>query len=151
MSVEEILKDPFVAEVDPTVHLDLDIDLLFQNLRNSRRGAAGGLGMTTDHWKILLDAPGPSLMGDMPTLFARGQILEDILTAVRVGRMTAMKPDGSFRGIVVGDVFSRLVARHRQAVCRAGRGCHPPFPVRNLHEGGDGVRSTHCASTDMYG
>ena len=28
--------DPFVAEVDPTVPLNLDIDLLLQNLRNSR-------------------------------------------------------------------------------------------------------------------
>ena len=131
--------DPFVAEVDPTVPLNLDIDLLLQNLRNSQRGAAAGpSGMSTEHLKILLDsAPGSSLFGDVATLFARCQLPEDILTAVRVGRMTALqKPDGG---------------HHRQAVCRARRGCHPPFPVRPLHEGGDGVRSTHGASTDQHG
>ena len=106
--------DPFVAEVDPTVPLNLDIDVLFQSLRNSRRGAAAGpSGMTTEHLKILLDdAAGSSLLGDVATLFGRGQLPEDILTAVRVGRMTALqKPDGGVRGVVVGDVFRRLVAR----------------------------------------
>ena len=45
--------DPVVAEVDPTVPLDLDIDLLCQNLQNSRRGAAGGpSGMTMEHLKM---------------------------------------------------------------------------------------------------
>ena len=88
-----------MAEVDPTVPLNLDIDLLLENLRNSRRGAAGGpSGMTTEHLKILLDsAPGSSLLGDVATLFARCQLPE--------------KPDGGVRGIVVGDVFRRLVAR----------------------------------------
>ena len=69
--------------------------------------------MTTEHLKILLDSvSGSSLLEDVATLFARGQIPQDILTAVRVGRMTALqKPDGGVRGIVVGAVFRRLVAR----------------------------------------
>ena len=42
--------------------------------------------MTTEHLKILLDsAPGSSMLGDVASLFARRQLPEDILTAVRVG------------------------------------------------------------------
>ena len=63
-----------MAEVDRTVPLNLDIDLLLQNLWNSRRGAAAGpSGMT---------AAGSSLFGDVATFFARGQLPEDSLTAV---------------------------------------------------------------------
>ena len=48
--------------------------------------------MTLEHLKILPEsAPGSSLLGDdVATLFARGRIPEDILMAVRVGRMTAL-------------------------------------------------------------
>ena len=44
--------------------------------------------------------------------FARGQVPVDILPLIRLGRITALrKPSGGIRGIVVGDVFRRLVAR----------------------------------------
>ena len=44
--------------------------------------------------------------------FARGRLPEEILRAVRIGRMTALqKPQGGIRGIVVGDFVRRLVAR----------------------------------------
>ena len=129
-----------MAEVDPTVPLNLDIDLLLENLRNSRRGAARGpSGMTTEHSKILLDStPGSSLLGDVATIFARGQLPKDNLTAVRVGRMTALqKLDGGVRGIVVGDVFRRLVARTiAKQFAEQAEGATHPFPIRPLHEGG---------------
>ena len=36
----------------------------------------------------------------------------DILEAIRLGRLTALqKPDGGVRGVVVGDIFRKLVAR----------------------------------------
>ena len=85
--------------------------------------------MTTEHLKILLDsAPGSSSLGDVTTLFARGQLPGDILTAVRVGRMTALqKPDGGVRCIVLGDVFRRLVARTiaKQFAVQAEGATHP--------------------------
>ena len=44
--------------------------------------------------------------------FARGCLPEEILQVVRKGRMIALqKPQGGIRGIVVGDVVRRLVAR----------------------------------------
>ena len=44
--------------------------------------------------------------------FAQASIPEEILAALRVGQMTALqKPNGGVRGIVVGDVIRRLVAK----------------------------------------
>ena len=103
-----------LLDMNPTVPVDLDVDLLLKNLRTSRRGAAAGpSGMTTEHLKIILDSiECYALFGEVATLFARGQIPREILEGVKVGRMTALqKPDGGVRGIVVGDVVRRLVAR----------------------------------------
>ena len=106
--------DPIILEETPVVPVGLDVDILLRNLRCSRRGAAGGpSGMTAEHLKPLLDSAVCSQMfGEVASQFARGRIPADVLAAVRVGRMTALqKPDGGVRGIVVGDVFRRLVAR----------------------------------------
>ena len=44
--------------------------------------------------------------------FAKGGVPQEIVDAIRMGRMTALrKLDGGFRGIVVGDLFRRLVSR----------------------------------------
>ena len=106
--------DPELMITNPAIPVDLDVDLLLKNLRTSRRGAAAGpSGTTTEHLKILLDSTECcALFGEVAILFARGQIPPEILEGVRVGRMTALqKPDGGVRGIVVGDVMRRLVAR----------------------------------------
>ena len=43
---------------------------------------------------------------------AVGNVPEEIIDTIRLGRMTALsKPDGGVRGIVVGDIVRRLVAR----------------------------------------
>ena len=100
--------------MNPTVPVDLDVDLLLKNLSTSRRGAeAGPSDMTTEHLKIILDTTECcALFGEVATLFAKGQIPREILEGVRVERMTALqKPDGGVRGIVVGDVVRRLVAK----------------------------------------
>ena len=45
-------------------------------------------------------------------LMAMASIPEEVLTAIRMGRMTALpKPTGGVRGIVAGDIIRRLVSR----------------------------------------
>ena len=40
------------------------------------------------------------------------RVPEEIIEAIRLGRLTALsKPDGGVRGIVVGDILRRMVAR----------------------------------------
>ena len=69
--------------------------------------------MTVEHLRPLLD-----LMRDQRLLcklaekVARANITPTVIEAIRMGRMTALrKANGGVRGIVVGDVVKRLVAR----------------------------------------
>ena len=98
----------------PDVPLDFDVDRLLKNLREARKGsAAGPSGMTSEHLKPLLESVECSrLFGEVATQFARGEMSEEILRGIKMGRMTALqKRDGGVCGIVVGDVVRRLVAR----------------------------------------
>jgi hypothetical protein len=84
------------------------------NLRSSKRGSAPGpSGMTSEHLQVLLDnEPCSSLLHAAAEHLARAQIPDVIQAAIRVGKLTALrKPAGGVRGIVVGDVLRRLVAR----------------------------------------
>ena len=70
--------------------------------------------MTSDHLFPVLENEGDSeLLCRVASLLSVGQVPEVILEAIRLGkRMTALsKLDGGVRGIVVGDVLWRLVAR----------------------------------------
>ena len=83
-------------------------------LRTARRGAAGGpSGMTADHLHPMLDNDHDSeLLSEAASILAQGIIPGDVKDGMRLGRLTALrKPDGGVRGIVVGDIMRRLVAR----------------------------------------
>ena len=85
----------------PIFHLDES--LFSKNVRSARRGVAGGpSGMTSDHMRPLLEHP-KDLHFFVP---GRRRVLEECcpMTALR-------KKDGGVRGIVVGEVIRRLVAR----------------------------------------
>ena len=48
----------------------------------------------------------------MASALAMARVPEEIIEALRLGRLTALsKPDGGVRGIVVGDILRRMVAR----------------------------------------
>ena len=83
--------------------------MLLKNLKSARRGAAGGpSGITTEHLRPLLDSEEDC---DCQA-FARARVPDEVLSAVRMGRITALqKPSGGIRGIVVGDSVRRLVSR----------------------------------------
>ena len=109
----EPLRTEFV-DMTPSVAVDLDLDLFTKNLRSARRGVAGlPSGITTEHLKLFLEnVVCAELFGETSTRLARGRVPPEIVSGIRLGRMTALQqPDGGVRGIVVGDVFRRLVAR----------------------------------------
>ena len=85
-----------------------------ENLRTSRRGAAAGpSGMNSDHLFPLLDSERDSMkFYEFASLLARGEVPGEVMEILRMGRITALsKPDGGVRGITVGDILRRLVAR----------------------------------------
>ena len=105
---------PELARTEPSEPFQLNIDQFLLSLRKARRGAAPGpSGMTSDHLFPVLESEVDSgLFGQVGSLLAVGKVPPGILQAIRLGRMTALsKTDGGVRGIVVGDIVRRLVAR----------------------------------------
>ena len=105
---------PKLIGFQPTALVELEQDRLLKNLRSARRGAAGGpSGMTADHVRPLLDSERDAeSFCRMCEEFARAQVSDEVVQALRMGRMTALhKSSGGIRGIVVGDFIRRLVAR----------------------------------------
>ena len=99
---------------DQRRHSFLDDDLFLQYLRTSRRGvAAGPSGMNSDHLFPLLDSERDSMkFYEFAFLLARGEVPGEVMEILRMGRIAALsKPDGGVRGITVGDILRRLVAR----------------------------------------
>ena len=111
------LRAPFSEDLltaQPEIPFQLDQGLLVKNLKSARRGAAGGpSGMTAEHLRPLLDSAADcDKFWFLCQAFAQAHIPEEVLTAVRMGRITALqKPSGGIRGIVVGDMVRRLVSR----------------------------------------
>ena len=109
------LRDPIPREVmehAPIRPFALDEDVFFKNLRSAKRGAAGGpSGMTVEHLRPLLDSVSDlKLFHSMAEGLARGAVPE-VVEALRLGRLTALRKPCGVRGIVAGDVVRRLVSR----------------------------------------
>ena len=103
-----------IAGLQPEEPFVLDQDMFLHNVRTARKGAAPGpSGMTADHLRPLVEHSGAArALSHGASLMAQARIPEEIMSAIRCGRMIALqKPDGGVRGIVVGDVFRRAVAR----------------------------------------
>ena len=98
----------------PGEQFQLDPDEFLIGLRKARRRAAAGpSGMTSDHLFPIFESEADSdLLVQVGALLSIGNVPETILKAIRLGRITALcKPDGGVRGIVVGDILRRLVAK----------------------------------------
>ena len=69
--------------------------------------------MTADHLRPLLECGQDSeLLWRLCQGLARAEVPAEVLRVVNMGRITALqKPTGGIRGIVVGDILRRLVAR----------------------------------------
>ena len=112
-----VLRDPIpddILNAMPTTPIVVDPEGIARNLRNARRGVAGGpSGMTSDHLRVLLESDhDTALFCRAAQDLARAHVLPDVLALLRMGRLTALqKPGGGVRGIVCGDVVRRLVAR----------------------------------------
>ena len=103
-----------VLEHIPEVEPALDRDWLLVSLRIARKGAVGSpSGMTAEHLRVLLQNERDSdLLHEMALDVVRADIPHEVLEAIRIGRMTALhKSGGDVRGIVVGDIIRRLVAK----------------------------------------
>ena len=93
---------------------NLDRDFFLMTLRKARNGAAGGpSGMTAEHLRVLLHNENDgNLHHETAVDVVKGEIPGPVAEAMRLGQMRALqKPAGGVRGIVVGDILRRLVAK----------------------------------------
>ena len=81
--------------------------------------------MTTDHLFPLLESERDSLkLHQFATTLARAEVPTKIVDLIRMGRIT----DGGVRGITVGHVLRRLIARTiAKQVCSAVESATSPF------------------------
>ena len=104
---------------------DLDEEVFCRNLRSARRGATPGpSGMICEHFQPILESD----RGHVAMLVARGCVPPMAFQVMRMGRLTALKkPQGGVRGIVVSDVFRRVIARTiaKQCVVAAEKATAP--------------------------
>ena len=129
-----VLRDPILVDilhVAPPEKCSLDFDAFTQNIRNARRGAAGGpSGMIAEHLRLILesDSETAAFFRDAQDL-ARAEVPHDVLVLLRMERLTALqKPGGGVRGIVCGDLVRRLVARSiAQQIAPAVQEATSPF------------------------
>ena len=103
-----------VRDTEPAEPVALDPLEFLTCLRKASRGAAAWpSGMTSDHLFPMLENEGDSQrLVEVASALAMARVPEEIIEAIRLGRLTALsKPDGGVRGIVVGDILRRMVAR----------------------------------------
>ena len=86
--------------------------------------------MTTDHLFPLKESERDSQkLHQFASTLARAEVPAEIVDLIRMGRITALrKKDGGVRGITVGDVLRRLIARTiAKQVCSAVESATSPF------------------------
>ena len=132
----------------------LDPDLFAKNVRNARRGAAGGpSGMTADHLRMILESEADTAkFWRLAQDLARAAIPEKILDVIRLERLTALaKPSGGHPNIVCGDIVRRLVARTMaQQLAPAVERATSPFQYAfTTRAGGECIAHAFQAFTDL--
>ena len=70
-------------------------------------------GTRYEHLRVLIEDPDAwGMFARFAQAFARAEVPQDVMQAMRLGRMTALqKDDGRVRGIVAGTVLRRLVCK----------------------------------------
>ena len=104
--------DPAIADLEPEVPFDLDVDKFLHNLRTTRKGCAGGPSWV--RWHVSLHVQ------RCPQKWFR--------RFVSGGSQRCRSQMAGVRGIVVGDVFRRLTARTMaQQFSKFAEGATHPF------------------------
>ena len=86
---------------------------------------------------------------DVATLLARAQVPTSIAAAIALGRLVALRKPGGSRGLVVGDLLRRLVARTlaQQFSQQLDAACHPHQYALSTRTGAEALVHTLQAKT----
>ena len=121
--------DPDLAAWEPPVPVVINHVALLANLRRAQRGCPGLSGLTAEILRVVLDdAEASQTFSDVASQLACARVPDDIVPALGLGRVVALrKPNGGTRGLVIWDFLRRLVARTlaQQFVGPIAEACHP--------------------------
>ena len=95
-------------------NFQLDPNELLSALRSAGRGSAQDLGGARyEHYRVMIEDE--DMWGTFVQLcqsFSRADVPPEVMAALRLGRMTALKKEnGKVRGIVAGSILRRLVCK----------------------------------------
>ena len=146
--------DPHLLIAPPPDPLHLEPARFLTNLRTCRRGAAPGpSGMTTEHLRVVLDSDDTTQqLTQAASRLATAAVPPTILPAIRLGRLVALqKPNGRVRGLVMSDVFRRLVARTLAQQCSTQfqAATAPHQYALATRAGGEGLARSVRVATEM--
>ena len=110
-------------------------------------------GVTADHLRPLMESEHDTVrLWRFAQDLARACAPDEVVDAIRLGRLTALqKPNGGVRGIVVGDIIRRLVARTiAQQLSSAVEQVTAPFQYAlSTKAGGECIAHALQALTDL--
>ena len=125
----------------PEIPFQLDQGLLVKNLKSARRGAAGGPSdMTAEHLRPLLDSEADcEKYWFLCQASAQAHIPEEVLTAMRMGRITSLQKLSGGISLVPRTIAKQI----GPAVER-----HSATSIRNVHKSRVRVHCTRVAGQD---
>ena len=127
---------PDLLNFQPDAPVALDRAALITNLCHARKGSAPGRSGYT--------------RPNCSAFFARAKVPAPIAAAISLGRLVALrKPSGGARGLVVGDLLRRLVARTlaQQFSQQLNAACHPHLYALSTRTGAEALVHTLQAKT----
>ena len=137
-------------EYNPEDQVVLDGELLSQNLRKSRRGAAvGPSGLTGEHLQVILDSEADSVaFCEFARVLAVGEVPPEVMKAIRLGKQARRGSPWH-----CGRRFSASSGRPHTgpAVLPGSVGGNFSVPIRPIHQGRNRGRDPRVASTDESG
>ena len=106
--------DPLIANYHPQEPVTLSTQIFTTSLCRARKGAAPGpSGLTAETLRLVLDdEEATNKLIQVTQQIARAELPDTASQALGLGRLVALqKPNGRVRGLVIGDLLRRLVAR----------------------------------------
>ena len=143
-----------VANFHPNHPVHIPRAILTSNLRRARKGAAPGpSGLISEALRLILDDETiTDQFIQVSQLLAQGLVPPVAAQLLGFGRMVALqKPQGGIRGLVVGDLFRRLVSRSLAQLfaSQLQKACRPWQYALTTRAGTEAVVKALVASTEL--
>ena len=146
--------DPLIANYHPQEPVTLSTQIFTTSLCRARKGAAPGpSGLTAETLRLVLDdEEATNKLIQVTQQIARAELPDTASQALGLGRLVALqKPNGRVRGLVIGDLLRRLVARSlaQQFSQHIHQACSPHQYALSTRAGTEAVVHAITSATEL--